>query len=163
METGFEPDALACSGAWEGNVTPQQADVEAQLALDFAPFVGAGADFSFVGKSDDADNGPFTSNPMDTTGTLNFDVPITGFFAVALKAGDAFSVYLFDGGVAGLTSIDYSTLGVSVNQDGQAQDLSHATLISVGPFAAPIPEPETYALMLAGLGVVGFVARRRKR
>jgi hypothetical protein len=29
-------------------------------------------------------------------------------------------------------------------------------------FAAPIPEPETYALMLAGLGVMGFVARRRK-
>ncbi len=29
-------------------------------------------------------------------------------------------------------------------------------------FAAPIPEPETYALMLAGLGVVAFVARRRR-
>lgn len=28
-------------------------------------------------------------------------------------------------------------------------------------FAAPIPEPSTYALMLAGLGVVAFVARRR--
>ena len=25
-----------------------------------------------------------------------------------------------------------------------------------------IPEPQTYALMLAGLGVVGFVARRRR-
>ncbi len=28
--------------------------------------------------------------------------------------------------------------------------------------AAPIPEPETYALLLAGLGVVGFIARRRR-
>lgn len=28
--------------------------------------------------------------------------------------------------------------------------------------AAPVPEPETYALMLAGLGVVGFVAARRR-
>ena len=26
---------------------------------------------------------------------------------------------------------------------------------------APVPEPETYALMLAGLGLVGFAARRR--
>jgi hypothetical protein len=28
--------------------------------------------------------------------------------------------------------------------------------------AAPVPEPETYAMMLAGLGLLGFVARRRK-
>ena len=28
--------------------------------------------------------------------------------------------------------------------------------------SAPIPEPETYAMMLAGLGLIGFVARRRK-
>jgi hypothetical protein len=27
----------------------------------------------------------------------------------------------------------------------------------------PVPEPETYALMLAGLGLVGFAARRGKQ
>jgi hypothetical protein len=26
---------------------------------------------------------------------------------------------------------------------------------------APIPEPETYAMMLAGMGLMAFVARRR--
>jgi hypothetical protein len=28
---------------------------------------------------------------------------------------------------------------------------------------APIPEPQTYALLLAGLGLLGFAARRRTR
>ena len=29
--------------------------------------------------------------------------------------------------------------------------------------AVPVPEPETYAMMLAGLGAIGFVAWRRRR
>jgi hypothetical protein len=28
---------------------------------------------------------------------------------------------------------------------------------------SPVPEPETYAMLMAGLGLMGFVARRRKR
>lgn len=35
------------------------------------------------------------------------------------------------------------------------------TVTSMSLHVAPIPEPETYALMLAGLGLVGFAARRR--
>lgn len=33
----------------------------------------------------------------------------------------------------------------------------------VGPSTHAIPEPETYAMMLAGLGLLGFAARRRKQ
>ena len=33
--------------------------------------------------------------------------------------------------------------------------------LSYGAVAAPIPEPETYALLLAGLGMLGFMGRRR--
>ncbi|WP_348699424.1 FxDxF family PEP-CTERM protein [Duganella fentianensis] len=34
---------------------------------------------------------------------------------------------------------------------------------TVQGFTTPVPEPETYAMLLAGLGVVGFMARRRQR
>jgi hypothetical protein len=32
-----------------------------------------------------------------------------------------------------------------------------------GFLIAAVPEPETYAMMLAGLGLLGFIARRRKQ
>jgi len=35
--------------------------------------------------------------------------------------------------------------------------------LQVAPSVAAIPEPETYALLLAGLGIMGFVVRRRQR
>ena len=35
--------------------------------------------------------------------------------------------------------------------------------VKVSFVSAPVPEPETYALMLAGLGLVGVTARRRAR
>lgn len=34
--------------------------------------------------------------------------------------------------------------------------------VQVTGLAAPVPEPQTYTLLLAGLGVVGWVARRRR-
>lgn len=33
----------------------------------------------------------------------------------------------------------------------------------IGLKVTPVPEPETYALMLAGLGALGFISRRRKK
>ena len=37
-----------------------------------------------------------------------------------------------------------------------------ATPANVAGCVAPVPEPETWALMLAGLGFIGSVARRRR-
>jgi PEP-CTERM motif len=46
----------------------------------------------------------------------------------------------------------------------QANDRAASTKLAVAVDvpAAPVPEPETYALMLAGLAVVALVASRRK-
>ena len=48
---------------------------------------------------------------------------------------------------------------ISFTANGQMKDQTY----SIELVTAPIPEPETYALMLAGLGLVGFMARRRKQ
>jgi probable HAF family extracellular repeat protein len=52
----------------------------------------------------------------------------------------------------------------SINDAGQIAGIMHQP--QVGTFAfllnPVVPEPETYAMLLAGLGLLGFVARRKK-
>ena len=62
-------------------------------------------------------------------------------------------------GNAPVTSLQFTALTSSLCQPRLACDnQSDYALASVNA----IPEPETYALMMAGLGALGFVARRRK-
>jgi hypothetical protein len=150
--------AAACSGAWDGNNNNQLIDVLAELNNSFNDEVGINGAWTYMGTTNATEtSGPFSSVPGATSGTLTFDTAQKGWFALALKADGKFSLYLFDGGQAGITNIPFITGGVALNNQGNPQALSHASL-----YLAPVPEPQTYALMLAGLGLVGFVARRRK-
>ncbi|MEW5768874.1 MAG: PEP-CTERM sorting domain-containing protein [Pseudomonadota bacterium] len=77
-------------------------------------------------------------------------------FEVAIgDAGYSRGVYLLGGGnhtITGMLSTSaLDDLGMPLN----------ATVGAVQLLAAPVPEPETYALMLAGLGLIGLAARRR--
>jgi len=67
-------------------------------------------------------------------------------------------------------SMDVWTLSSDNLQAGDYYLLVSGNLVSdtAGSFGgavmlAPVPEPETYGMMLAGLGVLGFLARRRKQ
>jgi len=50
----------------------------------------------------------------------------------------------------------------NVGNDGYSDIARSLGSLAVASSVSPVPEPETYALMLAGLGVVGFMARARK-
>jgi hypothetical protein len=49
------------------------------------------------------------------------------------------------------------------NYDGQLPQTLAVTFTDRGDVAAAVPEPETYAMLLAGLGLLGFMAKRRKQ
>jgi len=87
------------------------------------------------------------------TGPNEFKVTWNGVTLLDLTNSGAFAYqqYTFDvlGGAGS------SVLAFSDVQNPSAWNLDSVSV-------TPVPEPSTYALMLAGLGVVGFVARRRK-
>lgn len=101
--------------------------------------------------------------------------PLEGFYAAnyavnVIKADASdFSAYKGDAVITGENDhkmyhifwdsahnkFDTSVIGTFPNQPEDGIFLTSAIL-------NPVPEPETYAMLLAGLGILGFVARRRK-
>ena len=89
--------------------------------------------------------------------TIDFAMNLTGLTIIGVHRGGAgagaqgTAFYAIDAG-AGLDTIAYNLGGLS----------NAAVYATGGVIPGPIPEPSTYALMLAGLGAVGWVARRRR-
>lgn len=119
-------------------------------------------------------SGTFTVNGVDLAGVIGaggfqssdlLSIQITGtrFDGTTVTAQQRFDLTAgsftnfgreyFDG-FTGLTSLQFSGTGTN-----------YARYVGIDNLAitlAPVPEPETYALLLAGLGLVAAVARKRK-
>jgi hypothetical protein len=94
------------------------------------------------------------------TGFFDFFVPT---LPIAGNGDYSFSLILFGGNKAQLIYADplATSPGCAfLPVNGASCGVSDTA--AAGVFA-PIPEPETYALMLAGLGAIAFGARRRRR
>lgn len=145
---------LDCRGPIGGNVNGSPSEA-AYLTSQW------GNTWTWQGKSDNAGAGPFAANQSGLlSGTLSFDSAVKGLFVLAIKGGPDYSYYEFNGGAAGIASLQFDTLGITKGNGNAGPGLSHFGLYTA---MAPVPEPESYALMLAGLGVVGFMVRRRKQ
>ena len=110
-------------------------------------------------------------------GSQNLGVP-AGYTAYTWWGQDPASVYgvgktasfsiTLDNVAVGTNTVGVSTYLATGTIAGQAfasnqyGNYSTFTTNAVSAIAA-VPEPETYAMLLAGLGLVGFVARRRKQ
>jgi hypothetical protein len=104
-----------------------------------------------------------TGTDTDLSTPLNF--PLGMDLVVALKASDRYALWAFDDLTVNSGDNDGTFTIVFKNNGGQIPDLSHMTVFGRAAEGGtiPVPEAETYAMMLAGLGLVGFAAARRRR
>lgn len=109
--------------------------------------------------------GTWTLEAFDSNGAAYANLPATMDFVGLLKASNGFAAYYFDDVVVSAGNAGTWTIAF-VNHGGQPPDLSHLSLYTRvddgGGIPAAIPEAQTYAMMLAGLGLVGFMARRAR-
>ena len=108
----------------------------------------------------------FNAPTITTIGALGFDVSGVNGFEISGSGASFASLTDRDTGKSGLYTVNLGTgaatlvgaFGIGGNT-AIAPPLRGLTVATV----AAIPEPQTYALMLAGLAAVGCIARRRSK
>lgn len=121
-------------------------------------------DWRLKAKSDAPVPDPFDERYVSGRfGDFGFTPALTSPFAISFKHGNFYQLFYF----AGLTDIDKLTwdLRPVIGTTGRLGELSHASLW-LNDLLEPnivVPEPSTYAMMLAGLVGLGVAARRRRK
>jgi hypothetical protein len=104
-----------------------------------------------------------TDGLRNLTGRVNADGTVTLYAATSTEGS-----VLGDAGadpnrlVAITDNLSFTQASQAAAEDFNVLQTAALGQVIRGVAVAPVPEPETYALMLAGLGMIGFVARRRK-
>jgi hypothetical protein len=119
------------------------------MGLNFSVEATSGSSGTWTLTAEDINGGPLLA-------------PVSIDLVVGLKAGNEYALWGFDNIV--VDGSDSGTFSIAfTNNGGNHPDLSHIILFareSGGGSIAAIPEADTYAMMLAGLGLVGWMARR---
>lgn len=126
----------------------------------------AGASFmgiDFVVTASTGTAGSFTLTGTDTNGTAPLNLPAAFDFAVGLKAGNEYALWGFDNVM--VTGVESGTFSiVFTNRGGSIPELSHMIVFGReggDGTISPVPEASNAVMLLAGLGLVGFAARRK--
>ena len=128
------------------------------------PGGNAGATFSDRFNFTTSVMGDLTADLFSISGNPRNGLDITGF-SLYSGSGELLGGTQLSTGATDAWSLSYDNLAAGsyyVMVNGSV--LSNAAGKYYANIAlAPVPEPETYAMMLAGLGLLGFTARRRKQ
>jgi len=120
------------------------------------PAGGLFAHTGFTMDTSDGDGGVADASIFSFTGLFNISAVASG----NILPGDPSLIRTYrDVGATGKTSF----IGFGPDGDGGCTNCYFGPIgAGAADVTAPVPEPETYALMLAGLGVLGLASRRRK-
>ncbi len=147
----FDGSFFSISNAGSGYVAEVYFDITSGVSISFSG--GAGTSFTLGANPPSLPGG----NTVGFTSDFAFDSDAPGGPPVnGINMGET-AIFQITGAAEGDFNAGSLFAGVHVRSllNGNSE-----SLVTVP--TAPIPEPGTYALMLAGLGMLGFMARRRR-